>query len=88
MTLLLMMMMMTMMMPARVVVASGVEVLRAGHLELMSVNKLMMCFVMRLMVQRRRAATHRRRLMRVQFRGNSAGAILLRVDDDASVTSR
>jgi len=48
--LLMMMMMMTMMMPARVVVASGVEVLRAGHLKLMSVNKLMMCFVMRLRV--------------------------------------
>lgn len=56
--LLMMMMMMTMvmMMPARAVVASGVEMLRARHLELMSVNKLMMCFIMRLMVQWRSAA--------------------------------
>lgn len=77
-----------MMMPARVVVASGIKVLRAGHLKLMSVNKLMMRLVMRLMMQRRRAATHRRRLMRMQFLGNGAGTILLGVDDDASVAGR
>lgn len=77
-----------MMMPAYVIVACDVEVLRAGHLELMSVNKLMMRFVMRLMMQRRRAAAHRSRLMRVQFRRNGTGTVLLRVDDDAGVTSR
>lgn len=61
----IMMVMSMMMMPARAVVASGVEVLRAGHLELMSVNKLMMRFILRLVVQRRCAATDWRRLMRV-----------------------
>lgn len=78
-------MMMTMMMPARVVFTSGVEVLRAGHLELMSVNKLMMGFVMRLMVQRRRAAAHRRRLVRMQLLGYGARTVLLRVNDDAGI---
>jgi len=86
--LLMMTMMMMMMMPARAIVASGVEVLRAGHLELMSVNKLMMRLVMRLMMQRRCTAAHRRRLMRVQLLGNSAGTVLLGVDDDTRVTSR
>jgi len=50
MMMMMMMVMIMMMMPARAIVASGVKVLRAGHLELVSVNKPMMRLVMRLMM--------------------------------------
>lgn len=59
-------MMMMLMMPACAIVTS-VKVLRTGHLELVSANKMTMPVVMMLMMlmMRRRPVAHRRRLMRV-----------------------
>ena len=74
-----------------VLVAINVEVLRARHLQLVSVNELVMGLVMMLMVndQGRRTAADGRRLMgvvSVQVR-NRTRAVLLRVDDHAGVSS-
>lgn len=77
-------------MVARLVVAINVEVLRAGHLQLVSVNELVMGLVMMLMVnyQGRRTAADGRRLMGVSVQvRHRTRAVLLRVDDHAGVSS-
>lgn len=76
---------------AQLVVATVIEVLNAGHLELVSVDELVMGLVRMLMVgyQRWRSTAHWHRLVRVGVQIlHGVGTILLRIDDHAGVAGR